>query len=139
VTERDPAKLIWSLSNSGIGTTISGSGNSGSWSDTNPTPNALTALDLRFTDDLALYVYVTGVGSSPTFKVSIDGYDDLGNLFPALAATANITGTGAAAPVYIGRHGGGSTSFVVLPQWARVSWTCTGGSVSGVEIAIWGR
>lgn len=139
MTERDPARLIWSLANAGPATTISGAGNSGPWSDTNPTPNALTALDLRFTDDLALYVFVTAITSTPTFKVSIDGYDDLGNLFPALAATANIVAPGAAAPVYIGRHGGASGNFVVLPQWGRVSWTCTGGSVTGTEIALWGR
>ena len=139
MTERDPAKLIWSLSGSGTGTTISGSGNSGGWSNTGITPNQLSGLDLRFADDLALYVYAGGVTGSPSFKVSIDGYDDLGNLFPALAATASITGTGAAAPVYIGRHGGGSGSYVVLPQWGRVSWTCTGGSVTGAEIALWAR
>jgi hypothetical protein len=135
----DSVRLIWSLSNSGKGTTISGAGNSGAWSDTGLTPNALTPVDLRRVDDLALYVYVTSVGSTPTFKVQLDGYDDLGNLFPALAATANITGTGAAAPVYAGRHGGASGSFVVLPEWGRVSWTCTGGSVAGVEIALWAR
>jgi len=72
--------------------------------------------------------------------VQIDGYDDLGNLFPAIAATANITAAGAAAPVYVGRHGAGSAAqFVVLPMWGRVSWTCTGGSVTGTEIALWGR
>ena len=99
-------------------------------------------LDLRFTDDLALYVYVTGVTSSPTFKVQIDGYDDLGNLFPAIAATANIVaGTGAAAPVYIGRHGRGQHELcrTAFPSGRRVSWTCTGGSVTGTEIALWGR
>jgi hypothetical protein len=139
MTERDPAKLIWSLANAGPATTLSGPGNSGGWSNAGITPNQLSNLDLRFVDDLALYVYVAGVTSSPTFKVQVNGYDDTGNLFPALGATANITGTGAAAPVYIGRHGGAAGSYVVLPMWGQVAWTCTGGSVTGVEIALWGR
>ncbi len=79
------------------------------------------------------------ITSSPTLKVQVDGYDDLGNLFPALVATANITGAGAAVPVYAGKHGGTAATFVVLPQWGRVSWTCSGGSVTGTEIALWGR
>jgi hypothetical protein len=139
MAEDRPGKLIWSLANSGPATTLSGAGNSGGWSNTGLTPNALTALDLRFVDDLALYVFVTSITSAPTFKVQIDGYDDLGNLFPAIAATANITAAGAAVPVYIGKHGGATTNFVVLPLWGRVSWTCSGGSVNGVEIALWGR
>jgi hypothetical protein len=139
MSEDKPAKLIWSLASAGPATTISGAGNSGGWSAAGPTPNQLSNLDLRFVDDLALYVYVTSVTTTPTFKVSIDGYDDLGNLFPAIAATANITAAGAAAPVYVGKHGGGTASFVVLPMWGRVSWTCTGGSVNGTEIALWGR
>lgn len=138
--EDKPAKVIWSLAYSGLGTTISGAGNSGGWSNTGTTPNQLTNLDLRFVDDMALYVFVTSVTTTPTFKVQIDGYDDLGNLAaPALAATANIVAAGAAVPVYVGKHGGASGNFVVLPAWGRVSWTCTGGSVNGVEIVLWGR
>ena len=139
----DPARVIWSLQSSGIGTAIAGAGNSNpagwAWATAALNPNAVTPVDLRFTDDLALYVYVTAITSTPTLKVQLDGYDDLGNLFPALAATANITAAGAAAPVYVGRHGGASGNFVVLPQWARVSWTCTGGSCTGAEILLWGR
>lgn len=133
----DSVRLIWSLTASGIGTTISGAGNSGTWSAANP--NQESALDLRHTDDLALLVYVTGITSSPTLKVQLDVFDDAGNLFTAVAATANITGTGAAAPVYVGRHGGASGNFVVLPAWGRVSWTCSGGSTTGTEISLWGR
>jgi len=128
---------LWSLAASGIGTTISGAGNSGAWSAANP--SAESAIDFRWTDDLALFVFVTSITSTPTLKVQIDAFDDLGNLFPNLAATANITGAGAAAPVYIGRHGGGTTNFVVLPAWGRVSWTCSGGSTVGTEITLWAR
>jgi hypothetical protein len=128
---------IWGLNSSGLGTTISGNGNSGTWSAANPSQE--TAIDFRWTDDLALFVFVTSITSTPTLKVQIDTYDDLGNLFPNLAATANITAAGAAAPVYIGRHGGGTTSFVVLPAWGRVSWTCSGGTCVGTEISLWAR
>ena len=129
--------LLWSLASSGLGTTISGAGNSGSWSSTNP--SAESAIDFRWTDDLALFVNVTGITSTPTFKVNVDAFDDQGTVFAAVASTANITGAGAAAPVYIGRHGGASGNFVVLPAWGRVSWTCSGGSVTGVEITLWAR
>lgn len=129
--------LAWSLAASGLGTTISGSGNSGAWSAANP--SAESAIDFRWVDDLALFVNVTAITSSPTFKVNVDAFDDQGNVYAAIASTANITGAGAAAPVYIGRHGGASGNFVVLPAWGRVSWTCTGGSVTGVQINLWAR
>lgn len=139
MSEDKPAKVIWSLAYSGLGTTISGAGNSGGWSAAGTTPNQLTNLDLRFVDDLALYVYVGAIVSTPSLTVKVDGYDDLGNLFPSIATTAAIVAAGAATPVYVGKHGGGTTSFVVLPAWGRVSWTCSGGSVNGTEIALWGR
>lgn len=129
--------LLWSLASSGLGTTISAAGNSGSWSSTNP--SAESAIDFRWTDDLALLVNVTSITSTPTLKVSVDAFDNQGNLYAAVAATANITGAGAAAPVYIGRHGGASGNFVVLPGWGRVSWTCSGGSCVGTEINLWAR
>jgi len=131
------AFLLWSLAPSGLGTTISAAGNSGAWSAANP--SAESPVDFRWVDDLALLVNVTGITSSPTFKVNVDVFDDQGNVYAAVASTANITGAGAAAPVYIGRHGGASGNFVVLPAWGRVSWTCTGGSVTGVQINLWGR
>lgn len=133
----DSVRLIWSLAASGIGTTISAAGNSGAWSASNPDQES--AIDFRWTDDLALFVYVTSVTTTPTLKVQLDGYDDQGNLIPALAATANITAAGAATPVYVGRHGGASGLFVVLPAWGRVSWTCSGGSCNGTEISLWAR
>jgi hypothetical protein len=128
---------IWSLASSGLGTTISGNGNSGAFSAANPSQES--AIDFRWTDDLALFVFVTSITSTPTLKVQVDAFDDQGNLFPNLAATANIVAAGAAAPVYIGRHGGAAGNFVVLPGWGRVSWTCSGGSCVGTEISLWAR
>jgi hypothetical protein len=37
------------------------------------------------------------------------------------------------------RAGGGSTIYFVFPQYGQISWTCTGGTVTGVEIQLWGR
>ncbi len=133
----DSVRLLWSLTASGIGTTISGAGNSGGWSAANP--NLESAIDLRLTDDLALFVSVASITTTPTLKVQLDVFDDAGNLFLAVAATANITAAGSAAPVYVGRHGGATGLFVVLPAWGRISWTCTGGSCNGVEISLWAR
>ena len=134
----DTVRLLWSLQASGIGTTISGNGNSGAWSSANPSQES--AIEFRWADDLALFVFVASITSTPTLKAQIDVYDDLGNLFPSVAATANITAAGAAAPVYIGRHGGATAAtFVVLPSWGRVSWTCSGGSCVGTEIALYAR
>jgi hypothetical protein len=137
MSRETPAQILWSLVPSGLGSTISGAGNSGNWSSANPA--AETMIDLRFIDDLGLYVYVTGITSSPTLKVQLDGYDDQGNLFANLAATANITGAGAAAPVYVGKHGSQTGAFIVLPPWGRISWTCTGGTCTGVGICLIAR
>jgi hypothetical protein len=138
-----PVRRIWSLSGSALGTTIAGAGNSGSW----PAPpyqqsqlNNMTPVDLRYVDDLALLVSVGAIVSTPSLKVQVDGYDDDGNLYPAISGVpAAITAAGSAVPVYIGRHGGTAGLFVVLPSWGRLSWTCTGGSCTGVEISLYGR
>jgi hypothetical protein len=140
---QDPVRRIWTLSGSGLGTTIAAAGNSGNWPNLPATPaqlNAMTPVDLRWVDDLALFVNVGAIVGTPSLKVQLDGYDDDGNLFPAISGMPTaITAAGAAPPVYIGHHGGASGLFVVLPQWGRVSWTCTGGSCTGVEISLYGR
>jgi hypothetical protein len=139
-----PVKILWSLA-ANLGGTIAAAGNSGSWQgagpgNTLPAVDNETPVDLRLIDDLALYVFVTAIVSSPSLTVQIDGYDDQGNLFPAISGTpAAITAAGHAAPVYIGKHGGTAGSYVVLPLWGRVSWAISGGSVTGTEICLLGR
>lgn len=131
--------LIWSLASSGIGTTVTASGNSGGWSAANP--NAESALDLRFVDDVTVYVNAgTGAGSSPAMSVQLDVFDDLGGLYPQVAKLAAAFGSaGGTAWFSAGRHN--ATSQIVLPAWGRISWIVTGAtpSFTGVEIAVYGR
>lgn len=131
------ARLIWALSGSGQSTTISGAGNSGAWT-TGPNVTRPSAVDLGIAADVWLSVSVAAITSSPSLTVSLGGFDLDGNLFGPLLSTAAITAAGQAAPVFAGQHGG-STSYVVFPQWGQAAWTCTGGSCTGVEIALYGR
>ena len=138
------ARVLWSLAASGLGTTISAAGNSGDWAGTGagdilPQSDFETAVDLRDIQDVALFVNVGGVTSSPAFLVQLDLYDAAGNLYLQVLKTASLSGTGAAAPVYAGLHGGAASSYLLLPEWGRVSWTCTGGTVTGTDIFLYGR
>jgi hypothetical protein len=138
------SRILWSLAASGIGTTISGSGNSGGWEgagpgDILPQADFETAVDLRDIQDVALLVNVGGITSSPAFQVQLDVYDDAGNVYLQLIKTASLAAAGSAAPVYGGLHGGAASSYLVLPSWGRVSWTCTGGTVTGTSILLYGR
>lgn len=134
----DSVRLIWSL-NASAGTTITTSGNSGAYSVPGPTSplagNARTAVDLRRVDDVWLSVSA-GAGAGTALTVQLDGYDDQGNLFAQLlkATLASAPGTAVA---FGGRHSG-STSYLVLPEWGRVSWALTG-SMTGTEICLYAR
>jgi hypothetical protein len=131
----ETAFLIWSLQNSGAGTTITTSGNSGSYTAT--TPNSRTAVDLRWADDLWLSVNATA-GAGTALTAQLDAYDDQGNLFTQLLKVT-LASSPNSAVVFGGRHGGGgSGTYFVLPEWGRVSWALTG-SMTGVEIALYGR
>lgn len=138
----DRSFLIWSLANSGAGTTLSANGNSGSYSTANP--NARTAVDLRYADDLWLSVIAAG-GAGTSLKAQLNMYDDQGNLFQFVTGTTPLLGTAAitAAPgqsiIFGGRHGGGgSGNYLVAPEWGQVAWTVTG-TFTGVQIALYGR
>jgi hypothetical protein len=135
-----PVRLIWSLSGSGLGTTLSANGNSGAYQTTGPppwTPNYLSAVDLRYIDDVWMTVSVTAVTSSPSLVVKLNVFDDLGNTFAAYAFTA-ITAAGSA-QVSLGKHGSAATAYIVFPAWGQVLWTCSGGTTTGTEISLWGR
>lgn len=139
------SKILWSLAASGLGTTISGAGNSGNWPAGNgpgndfPQADFETPVDLRDIQDVALFVNVGGITSAPAFLVQLDLYDDAGNLYLQVLKTASLAAAGSAAPVYAGLHGGAASSYLVLPGWGRVSWTCTGGTVTGTSILLYGR
>lgn len=135
----DSARLIWSLNSSGKGTTISAAGNSGGYDATQT--NIRSAVDLRRADDLELMVYVTGKTSTPTFTVGLGIFDDLGNLYQptAFQVTPTLTSVPVGSLLAIGRHAGTAGTYVTLPDWAQVYWTCSGGTVTGVEIAVYVR
>ncbi len=138
------SRLLWSLTASGIGTTISAAGNSGGWAgsgagDILPLTDFETAVDLRDIQDVALMISVGAVTSSPTMKVGLDVYDDAGNLYADVLQTAAITAAGTTI-LAGGLHGYGSGTYLVLPFWGRVNWSAvSGGTFTGAEIALFGR
>lgn len=142
-----PARLIWSLAASGLGTTITANGNSGAW----PTPplaptaqNAMTPVDLRDVEDLWLTAMCADKsGTNPTLTVSVGQFDDAGNLWP-LASLAAVSDVGIAngKQLALGRHGAGASEYFVFSQWGRVSWIVggTGGpTLTGCVINLWAR
>lgn len=129
----DSVRLIWCLSTGGPATSITTSGNSGLYTATNQ--NNRTAVDLRRVDDVWLSVSA-GAGAGSAATIQLDGYDDQGNLFAQLLKVTLASAPGTAV-AFGGRHSG-STSYLVLPEWGRVSWALTG-SMTGVEIALYGR
>lgn len=138
------AKLLWSLTASGEGTTLSAAGNSGNWAgngagDLYPQVSAETPIDLRDAADVVLMVTVGGVAGSPAFVVSLDTYDDQGNVFAGVLSTASLAAAGSKT-IAGGLHGGSASTYLVLPRWARVSWAgLTSASVTGTQIALYGR
>ena len=144
-----PARLIWSLSNSGIGTTITATGNSGAWQTPGVppwTPNYLSAVDLRFVEDVWLTVAVGGsvTGTTPTLTVSLNVFDDKGHLFNAYAFSSGgiLTASVLTAQVSLGKHGSAASAYIVFPEWGQVSWTIGGTATPtfpGTEISLYGR
>jgi hypothetical protein len=134
-----PVRLIWSLSSSGLGTTISGAGSSGSYTAAG---NIKSAVDLRYVDDLELLVTVTSKTATPTFAVQFGFFDDQGNLYAPsnLNLPVTLTSTPATALLAAGRHAGQANTYYTFPEWGQIAWTLTGGgSVNGVEITLYGR
>lgn len=134
----ESVRLIWSLTASGLGTTIGGNGNSGGFTGGQ---NARTPVDLRRADDLELMVYVTGKTVTPALVVGLGIYDDQGNLYQpaAFQLTPTLTSVPVGSLLAIGRHAGSAGTYVTLPDWGQVYWTCSGGTVTGVEIAVYVR
>lgn len=135
----DRAKLLWSLAGSGLGTAISAAGNSGGYGDTPPAPFPSSAISCGMCADIQLLINVGGVTSTPTFKVQVGYYDSQGHLFqPTGLATANITAAGQTI-LNAGSRGGAAGTYFIFTEFMQVSWTCSGGSVTGVQIELWGR
>jgi hypothetical protein len=132
--------MLWSLTNSNLGTALSASGNSNpnGWNAQNA--SIRTTLDLRDVTDVWIAVATTAAptGTLPTLQVQLDVFDDQGNLFPQALKLAAALSTGPA----VGSVSGGLHSGLVLPSWGQIAWTL-GGSASpafpGVEISVFGR
>lgn len=142
----DPgAKILWSLAASGIGTTISGSGNSGGWQgagpgDLLPQVDFESAVKLRDVLDVGLYVSVAGITGTPAFTVVLNTFDDLGNVYTTPLTSGSIA-TAKTVAAFAGLHGAGASDYLVLPAWGQVAWTQTAGgaSVTGCSIILYGR
>jgi hypothetical protein len=71
-----PARLIWSLAASGLGTTLTSNGNSGGWPTPPITPaiqNAMTPVDLRDVEDLWLTALCTShAGTIPSLVILVN-------------------------------------------------------------------
>lgn len=139
----DRAICLWSLSGSGLGSTISGAGNSGGDVDTAPADFMSSAVSLDPCSDFQLMVYVTGKTLTPTFAVQLGYFDNLGHLFTPSSLNLPVTVTSVPATAFLNagvRAGsGGSSVYFAFPNWGQVSWTCTGGTVTGVELELWGK
>jgi len=141
----DSVMLLWSLTSQSLatGTTISAAGNSGPYNGL--TPNNSTTVDLRHSDDYWLSATAAG-GAGSNLKVQLNLFDDQGNIFQFISSATPLLGvTVASAPgqaiAFAGRHGGGSTgsNYLVPSPWGQVAWTIGSGSMTGVNIALYGR
>jgi hypothetical protein len=140
----DRSKFIWSMAQAGLGTTISAAGNSGTWGDTPTNPAPGSAISLSTSSDFQLMVYVAGKTSSPTFAVQLGYYDDQGNLFTPSALLLAVAVTGTAPYTAFLNAGaragsGGSNVYFAFPAYGQVSWTISGGTVTGANISLWGK
>ncbi|MFJ6215010.1 hypothetical protein ACIQGZ_16990 [Streptomyces sp. NPDC092296] len=122
------AGILWTLSGSGLGTTLAASGSSG-------------PIGVGDMADLWLAVTVDGdpEGDGPTLDVGVDVQDADGNWYPVAGVEQLVSDPGGAF-VSVGLHMPGAAA-VVLPQWCRVSWTLGGADPAypGVSISLYGR
>ena len=128
----DPvSRLLWGLTPSGLGTTLTASGNSGS-----------TPISLHQVTDVWLAVYVAGTatGTTPTLNVQLDVADSDGNWFPQVAQTVQLTSTPNYSSISCGLHIAGAGS-MLLPRFCRVAWI-VGGTTPAypkTSISLYGR
>ena len=126
------ARVLWNLSASGLTTTLSASGNSGS----------TTPISVREVTDVWLAVSVAGTstGTSPTLDVQLDVQDADGNWFLQVAKITQLTSAPGSSSVSCGLHIASSGS-MVLPRFCRVAWTLGGTTpvFPRASISLFGR
>lgn len=139
----DRAKLLWCLTNQAGGTTVSASGNSGTWGDSPPATFPSSPVDLGPASDFQLMVYAANKTSNPTLTVGLGYYDNLGNLFAPTTLQVAVTLTGSApysAVLNAGvRAGSGGSTYFAFPEFGQIYWTISGGTVTGANICLWGK
>lgn len=126
------ARVLWDLKTSGLSTTLTVSGDSGS----------VSPISLREATDVWLAVYVAGTstGTSPTLDVQLDVQDADGNWFPQVAKVFQLTSGPGYSSVSCGLHIAGAGS-MVLPHHCRVAWTLGGTTpvFPNTSISLYGR
>lgn len=114
-------RTLWDLASSGLGTTISANGNSGS----------TKLVDLLDVTDVWLSLWVAGTptGTTPTLVAQLDVQDPDGNWFTAIAKTGTVNAAASGSSAFAGLHmpnvSTTSTAFA-LPRWCRIAWTVGG-------------
>lgn len=122
------AKILWTNSAAGVGTTLTATGDSGA-----------KLISLRDVTDLVLSVTIGApTGTGPTLLVQVDMQDACGNWITQVLKTSSLNAAGTVV-VYGGLH---SSPGVVLTGLARVAWTVGGTATPtfpGVGISLMGR
>lgn len=129
-------KTLWDLASSGLGTTISANGNSGT-----------TLVDLLDAVDVWLVIFLGAAptGTTPTLAAQLDVQDPDGNWITAVAKTATVNSSGGSASAFAGLHMPNvstSSATFVLPRWGRVAWTIGGTATptfTKVSMSLTGR
>lgn len=123
------ARVLFNLSSTNLGTTLTASGSS-------PSISVERVEDLW----LAVNLGTAPTGTTPTLDVQIDVQDADTNWHPQVAKVTQLTTSNTNGAVSLGLHI--ATAQLVLPHWCRITWTIGGtGSptFSKVSLALHGR
>lgn len=113
-------RTLWDLASSGLGQTLTVSGNSGT-----------TLIDLLDVTDVWLSVFVASAssGTSPTLDVGLDLQDPDGNWFTSVVKITQITtgpGKGTATAGLHMPNVSTTSAALALPRYCRIAWTIGG-------------
>lgn len=123
-------RTLWDLASSGLGQTLTASGNSGT-----------RLVDLLDVTDVTLSLYVAGTpsGTSPTLTAQLDVQDPDGNWLTAIVKTSTVNTSGASALAFAGLHMPNvstTSAAIALPRWCRLAWTLGGTTPNFPQVSI---